>query len=169
MDMDDKKTRTPRRIKVALAFSLAINVLVLGAVAGSVFHGGGRDRERASERSGNNAAIGIYGHALDKPDRRAIGKRLREGRNVQGREIRAELGDLAREASALLKQSPFNKEAFAELLLRQQVLIKGRSDAMQDALVEQIASMSTKQRIAYADRLEDLLKHGKRRGKPDQQ
>lgn len=161
--MEDTKARTPRRVKIALGVSLAINLLVLGAVVGAFMHGDNRDRRDVVRRGGDNAAIGIYGRALDRADRRAIGQRLREGRKVEGREIRAELGDLAQQASELLKQSPFNKEAFADVLLQQQGLIKGRSDTMQDALVERIASMTDEQRIAYADRLQDLLDRGTRR------
>ena len=166
MNMDDNKTRTPRRIKVVLAISLAINLLVFGAVVGAGMHGE-RDRKSNSSRGEDNAAIGIYGRALDRPDRRAIIQRLREGHNAQGREIRVELGEFARDATEVLKQTPFNKEAFAELLLRQQSLIKGRSDTMQDALVEQIASMTSEQRIAYADRLLELLDRGGHRRKSD--
>ena len=166
MHMDDNKTRTPKRIKVVLAISLAINVLVFGAVVGAGVHGE-RDRKSNSGRGEDNAAIGIYGRALDRPDRRAIIQRLREGHNTRGRDIRAELGEFAREATEVLKQTPFDKEAFAEVLLRQQSLIKGRSDTMQDALVEHIASMTTEQRIAYADRLQELLDRGGRRLKSD--
>ena len=167
--MDDIKTRTPKRVKVALAISLAINVLVAGAIAGAVLHGGDRDRSSFDKRGGDTAAIGIYGRALEKLDRRAIGQRLRDGRAARGQEIRAELGELVREASGLLKQMPFDEGAFSDVLLRQQGLIKGRSDSMQDALVEQIAAMSPEQRAEYAERLEELLERGARRGKPDRE
>ncbi|WP_162848067.1 periplasmic heavy metal sensor [Litoreibacter halocynthiae] len=167
--MDDAKTRTPKRVKVALAISLAINVLVVGVIVGAVLHGGNRDRSSFDKRGGDTAAIGIYGRALEKPDRRAIGQRLRDGRATRGQEIRAELGEMVREASDLLKQTPFDKGAFSDVLLRQQGLIKGRSDAMQDALVEQIAAMSPEQRAEYAERLEELLERGGRRGKPDRE
>ncbi|WP_281856859.1 periplasmic heavy metal sensor [Litoreibacter halocynthiae] len=169
--MDDAKTRTPKRVKVALAISLAINVLVVGAIVGAILHGGDRDRSSFDKRGGDTAAIGIYGRALEKPDRRAIGQRLRDGRAARGQEIqiRAELGEMVREASDLLKQTPFDKGAFFDVLLRQQGLIKGRSDAMQDALVEQIAAMSPEQRAEYAERLEELLERGGRRGKPDRE
>ena len=156
--MDDNKTRTPRRVKIALTASLAINVLVIGAVVGAMSGGGDRDPRKRSARNNDNAAIGIYGRALEKTDRHAIGERLRAGDSVQGREIRAELGVLAQQASELLKQTPFDKSAFADLLLLQQGLIKGRSDAMQGALVEHIASMTPGQRTLYADRLQNVLK-----------
>ncbi|WP_170157854.1 periplasmic heavy metal sensor [Litoreibacter meonggei] len=164
--MDKTIPRAPRRVKVALAISVAINLLVLGAVVGAGMHGD-RDRKSFGNRGGDIAAIGIYGRALDRPDRRAISQRLREGRNDQGREIRAELGEFALEASEFLKQTPFDKDAFAGVLQRQQGLIKGRSDMMQNALVEQIASMTTEQRIEYANRLQELLDHGGRRRKHD--
>ena len=164
--MDDSKARTPRRMKIALVVSLAINVLVIGAVVGAMSHGG-RDPSKREARNNDNAAIGIYGRALEKSDRRAIGGRLRDGRNAGGREIRAELGALAQQASEMLKQTPFDKSAFADLLRTQQGLIKGRSDAMQDALVEHIASMEPEQRAAYAERLQEVLERGARRNRSD--
>ncbi|WP_298257612.1 periplasmic heavy metal sensor [uncultured Litoreibacter sp.] len=163
--MDDTKSQTPRRIKIALIVSLAVNVLVIGAVIGAAFqggrHGAGRDRGKGPEA----AAIGIYGRALDQTDRRAIGKALRKGRKDQNREFRAELGGLAQQAADLLKQSPFDQEAFAALLQQQQQMIKGRSDEMQIVLVDRVASMTPAQRIAYADRLQHALKRGGKRKK----
>ncbi|SFR57468.1 periplasmic heavy metal sensor [Litoreibacter janthinus] len=167
MDMNSETTRTPRRVKIVLAVSLALNVLVLGAVAGSAFHDGGRDRRNYSDRSNDNAAIGIYGRALAREDRRAVGQRLRADRGSEGREIRAELGDLAGETAQLLRAMPFDKDAFAAVLLRQQALIKGRSDNMQAALVDHIASMTPEARIEYADRLQEILERTPKKNRSD--
>lgn len=165
--MDDSKARTPRRVKIALIASLAVNVLVIGAIIGAMSHGSDRGPRKNRGGGQENAAIGIYGRALDKTDRRAIGDALRNGQSANSREIRAELGELALHASELLTQSPFDKTAFSDLLQQQQGLIKGRSDAMQGVLVEHIATMSDEQRTAYAKRLQNALERGARRNKPD--
>ncbi|MEP3298150.1 periplasmic heavy metal sensor [Tateyamaria sp.] len=166
--MDDNKPHTPRRMKIILAASLAVNVLVLGALAGAAFHGGDRGPRMGSRGGGENAAIGIYGRALDKADRRAIGTRLHKGRE-DGRAIRAELRELATQSVGMLRQSPFDKDAFAEVLLQQQGLIKTHSDDMQSALVEHVSTMSDAQRAAYAQKLQDTLDRGPRRKKGERE
>ncbi len=167
MAMEEIKAPMPRRVKLALITSLAVNVLVIGAVAGAMIKGGERPPKGYSDRSGSSVAIGIYGHALEKADRRAVGALMRADRKAQRREIRAELGALAAKASDLLVQTPFDKQAFANVLLEQQHVIKGSADAMQTALVEHIAAMSPERRAAYAQRLNDALEKGARRRKSD--
>lgn len=163
MAMNETNKRRGRWVRIALGLSLAVNLLILGSFLGAFLVGGPSGRDKMSERRGGNVAIGIYGHALEKSDRRKIGKRLRQDRDSKKGDMRAELGKTTREATALLLQDPFDKDAFAALLQRQQGTIKGRSDQMQTALVEHVAAMSPEKRTAYAARLTEILDRGPRR------
>lgn len=163
--MDDNKPRSGRRVRIALGLSVALNLLVLGLVAGAILAGGpnGHDRGKLKDRRNTNAAIGIYGHALEKSDRRAIGQRMRAERDSEGENIRTQLGEMTREAAVVLKHEPFDEGAFLKLLQDQQGVIKGRSDQMQEVLVEHLGAMSSQQRQDYAARLHEILERGPRR------
>lgn len=164
MAMDDSKKSAPRYIKIALIASLAVNVLVIGAMVGVISHGGSGDGKRGGDRRGTDGAIGIYGRALEGPDRRAVGKAMFDGREARS-DMRANLRALAEEAVQVLEQTPFDKDAFAEILQQQQGQIKERSDVLQTALVNHLAGMSDEQRMVYANRLVEILERGDRRGK----
>ena len=162
--MDDTKKTAPRRMKIALIASLAVNVLVIGAVIGAMSHWSGPSGKRAGERSGLDGAIGIYGHALEQEDRRDIRKTMFADHGER-RDMRAQLTALVKQAVQVLEQSPFDKAAFQDILQQQQGQIKDRSDAFQGALVDHIATMSDEQRVVYANRLVKILERGERRYK----
>lgn len=163
--MSENPGGTPRRVKVVLVVSLALNLLVLGAVVGSVWLGGERGHRANSARSADARAVGIYGHALDRADRREIGQRLRTVRQSAGRETRTELRGLALEAADVLRRTPFDKGAFSDILDRQQTVINGRSEIMRIALTEHVALMSQADRVAYANRLMEILERGESRAR----
>lgn len=149
-----------RRLKIALALSLALNLCVAGVVAGAWLrdgppHGGGKDY-----------GLGPLSEALTRDDRKAMREifverhpDIREDR----REAKAEFGVVV----AALRAVPFDPvaldAALAGVAARNQSLL----DTGRELVAERLKSLSPAERLAFADRLEDRLsRHGKR--DPDQ-
>lgn len=153
--------KTGRGLRVALALSLALNLLIVGVIAGAVLSG--RAGERGAPRGGAVAemsAVGLYGRALSREDRRAVGRALRRNGRGEGLALRRELRDLAQEAVTVLEAEPFEAERFAAILKRQQSLIVSRSDAARDVLLGYITDMTPEARRAYAEGLRRALSRG---------
>lgn len=164
--MNAIQPKSSRKMRIALAISLALNLLVVGAIVGGSFTRGddrGRDRSARSEEQ----AIGIYGRALDKSQRREVGRAIRAGGRAEGRALRSELRSLAEEAVAVLRVEPFDAGAFEDILVRQQAMIKSRVDDAQGALSGFVAQMSPAERASYADRLTQVLQRSSQRKTSD--
>lgn len=150
--------RVPRWVKVLLGISLALNLLVIGLASGAAWRFA-KNGPPDAVRSGF-AFVG----ALEKADRRAILGELREsGRNARraGREDMQRVLDLLR--------APDTDIAALDELMRAQVM-RGRQiqDDVRTAVLDQITDMDAQERAAYADRLEERLKKGRRKpGKRD--
>lgn len=162
--MDAKPQKSRWKMRLLLGVSLGLNLLVVGAMIGAIFGVAGGERSSSKGPRGAESAIGIYGRALDKSERREIGRAIRLGGQAEGRELRTELRLLAQEAVGVLRSDNFDPDAFRDILMRQQVLIKSRADDVQMALTDYVASMSLDARSAYADRLEAAMARGAQRG-----
>jgi len=163
-----------RGMRVLLGISLALNLLVVGVVVGSNFGNRGEWRNGpgggGKAMRGTESAIGIYGRALSKSERRAVGRAIRaSGRDNAGsgvRALRGQLRALAGEAVTLLRADDFDAAAFRDVLNRQQGLIQGVAGNAQTALVDYVDTMSGEARAAYADRLEDVMTRGPKKKRP---
>ena len=148
----DPKPKSRRWIRVLLFVSLALNLLVLGAVVGRVLGDGPPDRRHP--RGGDDAAI-PYTRAFDPEQRKELWRGLRgtfEGRREGGGFL-----DGYREALTLLRAEPFDQAAFEALLDRQATEAEGRRRAGQKVLADYLGTMSAADRQAYAARLEEGL------------
>ena len=140
--------KVPSRVlRIALILSLALNLAVIGLVAGAVvrFRDGGPPQRF-------DFSLGPLGRALEPGDRRAIGQALRDRRDLHpGRPLdwRAGLDELA----AILVAEPFDPEALGAYLAN----IRGQGAALiaagQEVMVDRIAAMSAEERAALADRV----------------
>lgn len=141
-----------RWIKVIFALSLSLNFLVIAAV-GAMALRFGDDKERHA-RGGSNAFTLI--RALPAEDRRAM-------RNIHDRQ-RPDHGMTRKQHSEalleLLQSSPFDRDAFEDLLTRQ---MREGGDRMRQgavALADVISEMSDVERTAY---VEDVIRINTRR------
>ncbi len=150
----DNPMKQPRRLwRVVLVLSLALNVAVVGAVAGLAISG------RANDGPPQRLMFdfGPLGRVLDPADRRAIGNALRRNGAIplDRSEMRGKIVDFA----AALRQDPFD----ADLVTRELGSFRSRSEQVQqdaqDAFIAHLSSMSPDGRRKLADRLE----HGARR------
>lgn len=142
-----------RRLKLVLAVSLALNLLVAGAFGGAyVMHGrwGGGHPPRP------DMVAGPLTRALAPEDRRAIAVQMRHAyRDDPARRdaMRADFEGLI----ADLEARPFDRAALAGRLARHRVHFSDRLALGQEALLDRLAAMSDEARAAYADRLRQGL------------
>lgn len=146
-EQTDPKPRLSLTLRVIFALSLALNLLVVGLVAGVWWRGGPPD----GARIGGQAAA-LY-RALPGEDRRALRAEMR-GTIDRGRlRIRDPL-------IAALKADPFDPAAVAAILVAQSDAQAQAQMRMRALWLDRIAAMSPAERAAYADRLEaDWTRH----------
>ena len=150
---EETQARTGRWVRIALVVSLAMNLLIAGAVVGAVFSGGKwlhHDTPRLQVMSGPLT------RALSEQDRHAIrrGMRaaLRDGTAARNRH-RAEFAGLMED----LKASPFDPAAVEARLVTIRELIGAQLSLGEVLLVKRLAAMDAAGRAAYAERLEQVL------------
>ncbi len=138
----------------ALVASLAVNLLVLGVVAGSVVRDG---PPRGGPRF--DLTAGPVLRAMDESDREAVRAALRTT-DV----FRPNTRDAMREDMELLldvlRAPDFDRAAFTEAMSRQRVRLQSGQDAALEAVTNQIDAMSAEARAAYADRLAEQVRRG---------
>lgn len=150
---DEPQTETRRMkpwLKVVFALSLALNLLVAGAVVASLVKGGGwhEGRHARFEHMG-----GPLSRALSKEDRREIGAQMRKalGDDGAGRaEHRRLLGQLKED----LRAEPFDRQAVAAHMARQRGVVTERMEMGHGLLLDRLERMSPQDRVAFADRFE---------------
>lgn len=145
-------------LRVLLVLSLALNLLVVGALVGASVMG---SKWRSHHPSRLEMAGGPLTRALSPEDRRAIGKEMRKA-------YRKEAGHRARHHDELLglaedlKATPFDPAAVEQRLARHRQSFDDRLGLGLQLLTKRLTQMSAEDRAAYADRLQAVLaKHGK--------
>lgn len=147
--------KTGKRIRILLFTSLALNLLIIGAMAGAVLSGG-KWWHNCPPRL--ETAGGPLTRALSKEDRRAIGHKMREAyRNKDiphtrhGEEFAGLIEDL--------KATPFDPQAVEARLATIRGLFRQRLTLGQSLLIERLAGMSDAERADYAERLQQTMRH----------
>jgi uncharacterized membrane protein len=151
--------RTPGKVKALLIVSLALNLLVVGLVAGAWLRDGrpgGRDRD---------PGFGPFGEALSDTDRREL-RRAFMARMPEMRENRTALKADMQGVLDALRADPFDAAALSSAMDAALSRMAGRIEVGQELLVDRITAMDAAERTAFADRLETALERGPRRG-PD--
>ncbi|NNE82083.1 MAG: periplasmic heavy metal sensor [Silicimonas sp.] len=162
--MTDTPPEKPRRswIKAILFVSLALNLLVVGAIVGRFLSPDGprsRDRVEGPVRS----VIGEpFVRALSWDDRRALLEDLKS-ETPRIRETRENLRQRFEAFLVALRADPFVPEDIGRLLEDQRQVAKGRQELGEMLLLRRLEAMSAEERAAYADRLERSLRRLRRR------
>ena len=141
-------------LRVVLVVSLALNLLMVGAIGGAVLrHGlwGGHHSPRLE------MAGGPMTRALSPEDRRALGRKIR-AEYREGRPARAEHRELMRGLVADLKAVPYDAEAVRARMERIHALFGERLAIGQALLLEHLAGLSDAERAAYAERLQQSFR-----------
>ncbi|MBV1867385.1 MAG: periplasmic heavy metal sensor [Marinosulfonomonas sp.] len=153
------KKRLSGWTRVLLFGSLAINLLIVGMVAGAVFRNSGEATERQLLR---DMGFGFFGAALTQDDRRVIGRAMAK----RSDDLRANRKDFRAQMAQFLdalRAIPFDSEAVQAHSTGLQSKIAERQAVGQNALLDRIAAMSDQERAVFAKRLERSMKRGPRR------
>lgn len=156
---DTPQTRAGRRwVGWALGISLALNLAVIGVVAGAAWRIGGPEGPgfRPPPLAG-----AIYTRALEPGDRRALMGQMRRalGAERHGRdEIRGQYAAMI----AALTAEPFDPEVVEALIAAQRETAVARLSAGQQVLASHIRQMSAEDRARFAKRLSEVLARGLR-------
>jgi uncharacterized membrane protein len=146
-----------RRLRLALALSLAVNLAVLGMVAGTML-AGGRHHGPPQVR---DIGFGPFAAALSSNDRAALSRAFREAapdlRDMR-RDMREEVGTLLQ----ALRTDPLDEAALRTAFAAQDARARARLDLGQRLLADRLVAMTLVERAAFADRLEAILARGPR-------
>jgi len=136
--------------KILFGISLAINLLIIGALGGALSRAG------KGPMIQHRASGLLYMRALNFEDKKVLRKKL--FRNKDSRKIiRAKEHSSYSSAVKILKKDPFDRKAFEDLLDEQTRYSKSKLSSARAALVAQIANMTKEERLVYSQRLEDLV------------
>ncbi len=149
--MSDVSTPKRRWMPILLVVSLALNLLVIGVVLGTVLRV--KDGDRAYGPPGLGAAL--Y-HALPKDDRKALRGELSGKRGDGARQRKKDFQEIVE----ALQTVPFDPETVRALLAQQGAAIADLQDTLHDRWLEQITAMSDEERATYAERLEKVIQRG---------
>jgi len=139
-------------LRVLLVASLAVNLLVLGALGGAVMTWG-----HGPHFTHGRGIGGPLTRALDRDDRRAIGREMR--RTFGGAHRGA--GPAGGDPGALvadLRAVPFDPAPVEDRLSRHREALGKRMEMGQRLLLERLSEMSDAERAAFADRFERHLR-----------
>lgn len=161
--MPEETRETGRGWRVVLVASLALNLAVLGAAGGWVLrHGLGPDHRHGPHAARMAQMGGPLTRALDAEGRDAVAAQLRSDGAAQGAR-RAALRASLEALLADLRARPFDPARVEARLAAQRAQVTGRLEAGHAALLTHLAGMSDAGRAAYADRLEETLRHWRAR------
>ncbi|MEM5478165.1 periplasmic heavy metal sensor [Pacificibacter sp. AS14] len=161
-----QKSRGSQRMRLVLILSLAVNLAVVGLVAGAALRGGerggvsGDDRARAMQT--RDFGFGPYVAALEHEQRRDIGRAFIK---KAGLPDAARAGAQAKFEAILdaLKAEPFDADLFQSEVLAQLNDLAEMQKIGATVIVDQVAAMTPETRAAYAVRLDQALTRPQRR------
>ncbi|MEP3687757.1 MULTISPECIES: periplasmic heavy metal sensor [Sulfitobacter] len=158
---------TPRRVRMmrwALGLSLALNVMIIGAVGGALWRHGGPDNKSLP---GLRSYASPYVQALPPDARRDLHNEMRKGGKAHHLD-RAARGALYEQMLAALRADPFEPEAAAAILTAQGDAAASVQGAAHSAWLAQVSAMAPETRQIYADKLQERLEawsRGKQRSR----
>ncbi|MGR3461639.1 MAG: periplasmic heavy metal sensor [Roseovarius sp.] len=149
--------------RIILIASLALNLVVVGAIGGWLWrHGTGPYRDRGPHSARLATLGGPLTFALDAEGRAAIAARLRKERGAHEAR-RAALRESFEALLTDLRMKPFDPARVTARLDAQRVQVAERFAAGHAALVAHLAAMGDAERAAYADRLEEKVRRWRHR------
>lgn len=151
--------RMSGKMRLLLGVSLALNLLVIGAIGGVFLRPSGPPGG-LEDRIGMVRAL--YG-ALPREDRRALRQTVRQGvDNSTLQEIR--IGPALYEA---LRADPFDAAAVDALMTRQSAALNRGHAKLRAGWLEIVSQMSPAERLAYSDRLREIMEKRRKRSGTD--
>ncbi len=162
MTQPSEKPPMGRRIRLVLFVSLALNLVVIGLVAGVVFKGGPppRGTSRGFE------TVLPYSRAFTEDQRQDLRRELRKSFAPRKDDKRGGgMVESYREALEVLREDPFERARFDAVIGKQKALAEKRHGSGQELLIKYLEAMTPQERAAYAVRLEAEIVKMSQRGK----
>lgn len=164
LDQTPPKTNRFHWSRVVLAVSLALNLAVVGLVAGAALRHekrDGPDDDHARTMQSRDFGFGPYIGAFEGDVRRDLGRAFSQ--KAGGRvEARARVQAQFDAVMAALRSEPFDAAMFESLIVGQQSDLAARQEIGARLLAQKVAQMTPDERSAYASRLDDMIKRGPR-------
>lgn len=151
--------RTRRWVKIALAVSLALNLAVIGMVAGTALGAGGTGARGGEHQALRALGLSPFVRALPRPHRDAVRRRI-ETSGVNLREERRAIGRSLRAVEAALRAEPFDRAAVEAAFARSRGVVASLHEIGHGALLDQIETMDAAERAALADGLARAMRRG---------
>lgn len=152
-DTVEKSRRTPMWLRLLLIGSLALNLLVVGVIAGALLSPDGPRAQRA--QLAERVTAMPFLRALESDDRRELFRGLRNQPAVQRA---AEPMRVSPEVIlTVVRAEPFDAEALAQIMEQQRRAGLDRQARGERALIVKLSEMSPSERAKYADRLEEAF------------
>jgi uncharacterized membrane protein len=152
---ENAAARPGRGLKIALALSLGLNLLIAGVVIGTLIGGAGRPPGEVRD-----LGFGPFAEALSPEDRAALRQAfLAEAPDLRGmrRAMRSDMAGLL----AALRADPFDPAALRAALDAQDARAQGRLDLGKRLLADRLIALTPAERAAFADRLQAAMTHGR--------
>lgn len=147
-----KPSKGPRWVKIALAVSLSLNLLIVGLAFG-MFN---QVRKGAPPIRAGEAA-GAYTFALKPEDRHEIGKAMYDRSKSSGRDRERVTGEYERMIT-ILTADTFDREAAKEVLGSQFDIANERRVIAEDLLLDRLEEMTAQERVEFSERLREGVK-----------
>ena len=144
-----------RKLKIALAISLALNFAVVGLVGGAMMKGEGRHGAMVRDLD-----FGPFTQAFDPEDRAALRGAFLE----RAPDFRAARRDMRADFAAVLtalRADPFDSAELSTALTGQSARATKNLAIGQALVTERLTQMTPEARKAFADRLEEGLTKGR--------
>jgi uncharacterized membrane protein len=136
--------------KILFGISLALNLLIVGAFGGAFM------RKGKGPTAKHLASGFLYMRALDFKDKRVLRDEIL--RNKNGRKLVKDKNQASfNSVVGILKNHPFDRATFENLLDEQAKHAKLRQSSARRALVNHIENMTKEERLIYAQRLKDFI------------
>jgi uncharacterized membrane protein len=147
-------------LRIALAVSVAANLAVVGMGIGAFMHG--HDGPAGVRELG----FGPFTEALTRQDRQALRKAL-VAKLPEMMQVRQEVMQDTQALLAALRADPFVEAQLTAVMDAQRARMAQRFEVGQGLMRDLLLAMSPEARLAFADRLEERLGHGKDKGGDD--
>ena len=145
--MAETQIKTARWVKIVLAISLTLNLIVIGLAGGAAIKG----RELRDARPDPNS-MSIVTRALPLRYQANVRREIRDRFDVV-RASRETMQALRQELAMALTADPFDIELVEDIFSRQHTIMMGLAGAGQDIVIEQIETMDADDRARYAENL----------------
>ena len=152
--MVDKVSAGPSKIwRVVLVLSLALNLAIVGLVAGFSY----RSSVNGKPPQRYEVGLGPLGQALTREQRREIGEKLRGNQDVR-RQSHRETIRIMNQIAEIVRTEPLDRGALQSVLGTGSQRLEDLQNAALEALLAQIEEMDADERLEFAARIDEISK-----------